>query len=129
MSSRHRRRLRRVGDLNGHDEPNAVVASAASNQRAMPDEPASNPTRTRTAPSCEGAVQRRGSTLDYILYFVPGSRVIFPVFGPDMYAQIEAETGSSILMIFAAAPVPPVTLPVTVTRVVPAGTCPLSSGA
>jgi hypothetical protein len=71
-------------------------------------------------PHYEGATRTPRETLDYILYFVPGSRDDFPVFGPVVNAQIDAETGSPFKMIFAAAPVPPVTLPVRLTRVVPA---------
>jgi hypothetical protein len=47
--------------------------------------------------------------------------VVFPAFAPDVTAQTDAVTGSLTLMILAAAPDPPVTLPVTATREVPVG--------
>ena len=56
--------------------------------------------------------------------FVPGSSVLEPSFGPEVTAHVELATGSFVLMIFAAAPVPPVTLPVTASRVSPVGHLP-----
>ena len=61
----------------------------------------------------------------YILILVPGSFTVLPDCAPEVVAQIDEVNGSPFLMILAAAPDPPVTFPLTLTRVVPAGHFPL----
>ena len=56
---------------------------------------------------------------------MPGSSELDPSLAPAVTADVELVTGSFFLMIVAAAPVPPVTLPVTVSRTVPFGHLPV----